>query len=280
MISGLPLVSIVTPVYNGAEFIEELILSVKTQDYSNIEHIILDDGSSDNGATVEVLKKYPHLRWWSRPNQGQYATMNDALSSAKGEFVCFVSADDVLLPHAVKTVVDFLVSHPEADGVFGLTDYMDEQGNLLTLPVLFPQAPFRLIKYFAHVLHCSFYIKRSCFEQFDLLFDPSLKYAGDYEWMTRMTQYPLKIGRVSQKLSRIRIHASQTSQLNGSSGLQEIEGVYKRHKVNIPLRKLALLVYFFYYRFWEIGQKYKQGGFGALFAHVSKFLKKFSLVFL
>lgn len=279
MSSGLPLISIVTPVYNGAQFIEELILSVKTQDYPNIEHIIVDDGSSDNGATVEVLKKYPHLRWWSRPNQGQYATMNDGLSAAKGEFVCFVSADDVLVPGAVKTVVNFLLSHPNADGVFGLTGYMDEQGNLLTPPVLFPQAPFRLIKYFAHVLHCSFYIKRSRFEQFNMLFDPSLKYAGDYEWMTRMTQYPLEIGRVSQKLSRIRIHPSQTSQLNGSSGLQEIEGVYKKHKVNVLLRKSALLVYFFYYRFWEMGQKYKQGGIGALFTHIGKFLKKIQIVF-
>ncbi|MBE3118290.1 MAG: glycosyltransferase, partial [Candidatus Atribacteria bacterium] len=98
----LPLVSIITPVYNGAAFIEELILSVQRQDYPNIEHIIIDDGSRDDGATIAILKRYPHLRWWSRENKGQYATMNEGLEAAKGEFVCFISADDLLTPGAVK----------------------------------------------------------------------------------------------------------------------------------------------------------------------------------
>jgi glycosyltransferase involved in cell wall biosynthesis len=53
-----PLVSIITPVYNGAEYLDELIQSVLRQDYPNIEHLIIDDGSQDDGATVSVLKKY------------------------------------------------------------------------------------------------------------------------------------------------------------------------------------------------------------------------------
>ena len=58
-----PLVSIITPVYNGAEYLEELIISVRDhQDYPYIEHIIIDDGSTDDGETVSILKKYPHLR--------------------------------------------------------------------------------------------------------------------------------------------------------------------------------------------------------------------------
>jgi glycosyltransferase involved in cell wall biosynthesis len=64
-----PLVSIMTPVYNGSKYIEELILSVKSQDYTEIEHIVIDDGSADNGATVDILKRYPHVRWWSREPQ-------------------------------------------------------------------------------------------------------------------------------------------------------------------------------------------------------------------
>ena len=274
MSTGLPLVSIITPVYNGAQFIEDLILSVKKQDYPNVEHIIVDDGSNDDAATIEILKKYPHLRWWSHPNQGQYATMNEGLSAVNGDFVCFVSSDDILLSGAVKSVVSFLLSHPEMDGVFGLTDYMDEQGGALYPPVLFPKAHFHLVKYFAHVLHCSFYLKRGCFERYSISFDPSLKYAGDYEWMTRIAKTPLKIGTVDKKLSAIRLHPAQTSQLYGTEALQEIEGVYKKHGVNIVLRKFALLLHFVYYRLWEMGQKYKQGGIGALVAHVGKFLRR------
>ena len=62
-------VSIITPAYNGAEYLEELFESVLKQDYPNIEHIIVDDGSQDNGATISILQKYPHLHWRSRPNR-------------------------------------------------------------------------------------------------------------------------------------------------------------------------------------------------------------------
>jgi glycosyltransferase involved in cell wall biosynthesis len=274
MSAELPLVSIVTPVYNGAQFIEELILSVKNQDYPHVEHIIVDDGSNDGDATVQALRKYPHLCWWSHPNQGQYATMNVGLSAAKGDLVCFVSSDDILLPGAIKAVVEFFLSHPEMDGVFGLTGYMNEQGTSFSPPLLFPSAPFWLVKYFAHVLHCSFYLRRESLMRFDLLFDPSLKYTGDYEWMIRIAKTSLKIGMVKQKLSMIRLHSSQTSQLYVSSGLEEIETVYKKHAVNIVLRRLVLGIHFFYYRFWEMGQKYKTGGISALSEHVGAFFKR------
>src|SRR5438876_704742 len=73
---------------------DELIKSVLEQDYLHIEHIIIDDGSTDDGATVEVLKRYPHLRWWSRENKGQYATLNEGLATARGSVVGIISADD------------------------------------------------------------------------------------------------------------------------------------------------------------------------------------------
>lgn len=116
-----PLVSIITPVYNGQKYLAELIESVREQAYPNIEHIIIDDGSTDDGATLAILRHYPHLRWWSRENRGQYATMNEGLESAKGELVCFVSADDVLLPGAIRCVVEILRRNPEFDGLCGLT---------------------------------------------------------------------------------------------------------------------------------------------------------------
>src|SRR5215207_4022064 len=91
------LVSIITAVRNGAPYLESLIESVLAQDYTNFEHIIIDDGSDDNDATVSILKRYPHIRWWSCENKGQYATQNEGLVAAKGSIVGIISADDVYL---------------------------------------------------------------------------------------------------------------------------------------------------------------------------------------
>ena len=102
-----------------------LILSVRSQNYPNIEHIVIDDGSQDDGATVAILKRYPHLHWWSRENLGQYATMNEGLEAARGEIVCFVSADDLVLPDAVHRVIEIMQRHPEYDGIAGLTQFID-----------------------------------------------------------------------------------------------------------------------------------------------------------
>jgi glycosyltransferase involved in cell wall biosynthesis len=173
-----PLVSIMTPVYNGSKYIEELILSVKSQDYTEIEHIVIDDGSADNGATVDILKRYPHVRWWSRENRGQYATMNEGLLAAKGDFVCFVSADDKLSSGAVNSVIEFFLNHPGFDGVFGITTYIDVDSKNYLYPIPFQKAPISFYPYFAHISHCSLYLRISSLQT--RAADP-FAYVGDYE---------------------------------------------------------------------------------------------------
>ena len=181
-----PLVSIITPVYNGAAYLDQLIVSVRDQDHPSIEHIIIDDGSNDNGATIAILKKYPHLRWWSRENLGQYATMNEGLETASGKIICFVSADDLVLPGAVRRVIEILQRHPEYDGIAGLTQFIDEASA--PYPIIFPfqTAPSRDYVYFTQIAHCSLYLKRESLLKNNLFFNPSLRYVGDYDWILRI----------------------------------------------------------------------------------------------
>ncbi len=97
----LPLVSIVTPTFNSADYLQELLQSVAAQDYRRIEHIVIDDGSRDGGATVALLQRYPSVRWWSREdNRGQYATLNEGFRAATGDFLTTISADDTYAGHA------------------------------------------------------------------------------------------------------------------------------------------------------------------------------------
>jgi glycosyltransferase involved in cell wall biosynthesis len=85
-------ISILTPSYNQGQFIEKNILSVMNQLYDNFEHIIIDGGSTDD--TVEILKKYPHLKWISETDEGQADALNKGLQMASGEIVGWINSDD------------------------------------------------------------------------------------------------------------------------------------------------------------------------------------------
>jgi glycosyltransferase involved in cell wall biosynthesis len=101
-----PLVSIVTPSYNQAPYLEETILSVLDQDYPRIEYVIVDDGSTDE--SVEIIRRHSdRLAWWTRQeNAGQPTALNRGFAQTSGELLGFVNSDDTLLPGAVTRFVE------------------------------------------------------------------------------------------------------------------------------------------------------------------------------
>lgn len=114
-----PLVSIITPSYNQAAFLEKTMRSVLEQDYPAIEYMVVDGGSNDE--SVNLIKKYASkLTWWvSEKDSGQAEAINKGLAKAKGEYVAWLNSDDYLMPGAVTAAVRALKDNPKASFVFG-----------------------------------------------------------------------------------------------------------------------------------------------------------------
>jgi glycosyltransferase involved in cell wall biosynthesis len=124
-----PLVSIVTPSYNQAEFLAETIESVLAQDYEPIEYIVVDGASSDG--SVEIIRRYAdRLAWWrSEPDRGQVDALNSGFRRATGEILGWLCSDDTLLPGAVSSLVSELESHPEALIAYGHAVWTNERSE-------------------------------------------------------------------------------------------------------------------------------------------------------
>jgi glycosyltransferase involved in cell wall biosynthesis len=268
-----PLISVITPVYNGSEYLDELIKSVQQQDYPHIEHIIIDDGSTDDGATVAILKRYPHLRWWSRENKGQYATLNEGLAAATGEVVGVISADDkYVTPSALSAVIQFWRSHPECGCIYGKTLRMDINGELLPLDPTLRQEPFPawLLRYSLLISHCSLFVSRALIIENGIWFDPSFRYAGDWDWIIRLSKAS-KFGYLAQPLSLYREHPVQTTQQAGQKNLRlEVRRILKLHKSNYLLYVFLVYQHRLMKGLWVLRKK----GFWGLRGEVQIWLKR------
>jgi glycosyltransferase involved in cell wall biosynthesis len=103
-----PKISIITPSFNQGKYIEECIQSVLNQNYDYFEHIVVDGGSTDN--TVMILKKYPHLKWISEPDNGQSDALNKALKISTGDIIGWMNTDDYYCENIFQTVVSYFVN--------------------------------------------------------------------------------------------------------------------------------------------------------------------------
>lgn len=128
----LPLVSVITPVLNGAATLDRTLQSVQTQDYPNVEHIVLDGGSTDN--TMDILKEHDERLdfWRSAPDKGLYNALNQGAALCRGQIIAVLPADDALPPHAATLAVQAL-GQGDADFVYGQARLLDETGQEICL---------------------------------------------------------------------------------------------------------------------------------------------------
>lgn len=111
----LPKISIVTPSFNQAQFLEATIQSVLSQNYQNLEYVIIDGGSTDE--SLEIIKKYEkHLHFWcSEPDGGQYDAVNKGFSHSTGEIMAWLNSDDMYFPWTLRTVSSIMSELPQVE---------------------------------------------------------------------------------------------------------------------------------------------------------------------
>jgi GT2 family glycosyltransferase len=206
-----PLVTVIVPVYNRAGLVAETIDSVLDQDYSNLECIILDDGSTDN--SWEVIQRYKDRAVVGRhDNIGEARTVNKGFSMARGEIIGVVSSDDPLLPGAVKKIAAFFQKRPEIVVAYPDWKKIDARGRIIE-EISTPDYNY---EYMLRSFHC-FLGPGTFFRAFAAKKlggrDVRFKYVGDFDfWLRAGLIGPF--ARYPEKLATFRVHPGSTSVSN------------------------------------------------------------------
>jgi len=225
-----PMVSVVTPSYNMAQFLEETIQSVLTQDYPRIDYIVMDGGSRDG--TAEILKKYENrLRYQSAPDRGQADAINKGFAIAHGSIFAYLNADDTYLPGAVGKAVRHMLAQPTLGGIYGEAYYVDETGNVIDR---YPTMPFdqNLLNSRCYICQPASFVWRDVFRTAGMM-NVDKHIALDYDlWIRIAKMFPLC--KVDDYLATSRMYKNNKTLGRRSEGYREIISVTKTHYGYVP----------------------------------------------
>ena len=203
--TNLPLVSIITPSFNQAQFLEQTIQSVLGQDYPQIEYIIVDGGSTDG--SVDMIKKYEgRLAWWiSEQDQGQTDAINKGFAQSKGEVLAWINSDDTYNPRAIGQAVKYLMENPDVAMVYADCNFINEAGQVIG-KFNSKQTDYRRLREgYVHIPQQTMFFRAKYWQELGPL-DPSFYFAMDYDLWTRIaSKAPIKY-LAGQTWANFRIH--------------------------------------------------------------------------
>jgi glycosyltransferase involved in cell wall biosynthesis len=201
-----PLVTIITPSFNQAGYLEATIQSVLSQDYPRIEYMVVDGGSTDG--TVDVIRKYESkLAWWvSEKDKGQTDAINKGFARAKGEILAWINSDDSYEPGAVSAAVGYLQEQPGVGMVYGDCNFINETGQVIG-KFNSAQTDYRLLRRgYVHIPQQTMFFRTGLWRQVGPL-DPSFFFAMDYDLWTRIAART-QLKYVPEIRANFRLHVS------------------------------------------------------------------------
>lgn len=186
-----PKISLVTPVFNSAKYIEQTILSVLGQNYPNLEYFVVDGGSTDG--TLDIIRKYESRfsGWISEPDNGMYDAINKGFARTSGEIMGWISATDMLLPGGLGVVGGVFSRFPRVEWITGRRTVLNEAGEITrTDPLMrWSRYDFLLGVPLRHIQQESTYWRRSLWQRAGGCVDGGRRWAADFELWTRFFRH-------------------------------------------------------------------------------------------
>lgn len=256
-----PKISILTPSFNSANVIEKAILSVLNQGYPNFEHIICDGGSKDG--TVEILKKYPHLKWVSEPDKGQCDAMNKAFSISNGDIISYLNADDYYQSGAFNKIIEAFRKNPDSGIVVGNLFFEYDYFTFMRKP----ESEYRKImlpfKYIFPINPVSYFYKRVV--QIDAgPFPIDNHYTMDY-WFLLKAYQNFKVTKIEDFLGTFWMNGlNKTSAADNrkNTHYRVIEHCWNNDRKNLPYYLFNYYKHYYYdvklYNLSRIGYRFKK----------------------
>lgn len=213
------LVTVATPAFNSEKYIEQTIQSVLSQEYPEIEYLVVDGGSGDG--TLDILKSYSdRIQWISEPDQGMYDAVNKGWRRARGRYVMYVNSDDLLCPRALHLLVSYLEEHPKCEMVYGDCYRINGEGEIIER-IHSGQATFeQLLHYGNNIFSGTMLLRSSLLEQVGWM-DSSLSESADYDFCLRVARRGT-LGYIPEPIAMFRMHSGQLTRTTWNQGKEGI----------------------------------------------------------
>jgi len=231
----LPKISVITPSFNQAAYLERTIRSVLDQGYPNLEYVIIDGGSTDG--SLDIIRKYANrLAYWvSEPDQGQANAINKGLRLATGEWVAWQNSDDVFYEGAFSQLAQKTSQSPDADLIIGNMNLIDKNDVLLR-DIKYVRPTYRSMLAEGMVLtNQSAFWKRRLHTEVGYLSE-DFDCGFDFEWFLRILEYGISAVHVNSTWGGLRMHEETKTSNHQAVFVREYEKILQGRETS-SLRK-------------------------------------------